>query len=284
MIRIVCRALLPLALLAIPEITFAEEQSVFISEAQSQTFKEAIRRGELIYLYDQAAWHSTDTMLEDIKDPAKAGVRGWVIVPLELEFKFKAIYYGKDEEGPFEIYSAVWDGAAISDRRVSKKSDKLRLTAEANRLVSASDAARKVEWKTCNKLSPNAVVLPRMNDDQPDSVYILTPQPKADTYSFGGHSRFDVKDGVIVGQRKFANTCLTMSKKDGKAVSEETASFFVTHVLDDTPTEIHVFTMLTALVPIVVMTTQSNLAWSIGRKNGDVVFEVDRLPQSNNAE
>jgi hypothetical protein len=279
MLRKTMISLLPLAILINATTAVAEEQPVSISEAQDKEFKEAIRRGELIYVYDQAAWHSTDTMLEDIKDPAKAGVRGWIVVASNSESRFKAIYYGKDEKGPFEIYSAIWDGTKIVDRFVGDKSAKTRLSAEANRLVVALDVVREVEWKMCNRLSPNAVVLPGLSSEMPDSVYILTPQPNADSYLLGGHTRFDVKDGKIAKQRQFANSCLTMTKK-GEKGGEEVINFFATHLLDEVPTEIHVFTMLTSRVPITVLTTQNNLMWSLGREAGEVVFDVERLPPS----
>ncbi len=279
---IIASTMLPFAVHSAGSAAASEKQQVAISDSQSAALTEAIRRGELIYLYDQTAWHSTDALLEDIKDSAKAGIRGWIVVPTDKELEFRAIYYGRDEDGTFEIYSASWDGSQIKDRRVSQQTDKIRLPDEANRLIAALDRATKERLHLCNKLPANTIVLPRLDPSLPDSVYILTPQPNASSYPLGGHTRFDIKDGNIVQQRRFANSCLTMTK-EGEKAGEETVSFFATHVLDEVPTEIHVFTMLTSLMPISVMTVQSDLLWSIGRENGKVIYDVDRLPPREGA-
>lgn len=46
-----------------------------------QALAQSSERGAQIYAFDQAAWKTTDVLLELIKDPAGAGIRGWVVSP-----------------------------------------------------------------------------------------------------------------------------------------------------------------------------------------------------------
>ena len=227
------------------------------------------RRGQMLYDYDQAAWHSTDALREDIKNLGKSGIRGWIVVPAENGFR--AIYYGKRANVPYAIYSAVWTGENIEQRMIHKTAAEQSMSDEEKRLVNSLEVGRKQNILVCNKQAPNAVILPRQTPDGADSVYILTPQPDNGVYSLGGHHRFDIKDGKILSDRKFANSCLMINKAQ---MPSNAAAFFVTHLLDVIPTEIHVFTMLAAQIPITVSTAENNSIWSVEKVDGAVKISL----------
>jgi hypothetical protein len=225
---------------------------------------EALRRGTMIYRYDQAAWHSTDAMLAAIKDPAKAGVVGWIVV--DHERGSKAIYYGRDDEGLFAVYSAVWTGSQIVDAMVHEKGKEERLSPEENRIAGLLKAMPTDGLWFCSKQKPNVVIRPREKPDGVDSIYVLTPQPTLDIYAFGGHNRIDMKDGSAVSKRPFTKSCLNLGTKDKE--KGEVVAFTMSHVLDPTPTEIHVFTALAANKEIYVATTANGIIWHVDPNNG----------------
>ncbi len=64
-----------------------------------------LARGNLLYEYDQAAWHTTDAMMIAIPDTLKTLLRGYVITPDGNDFR--ATYYGGEPEREIIIYAAT---------------------------------------------------------------------------------------------------------------------------------------------------------------------------------
>jgi hypothetical protein len=236
---------------------------------------DAIKRGTLIYRYDQAAWHTTDAMLAAIKDPKKAGVIGWIVV--DAERGAKAIYYGRDSEGLHAIYSATWTGAEIVDAVVQEKGQEERLSPDETRIAQMLKSMPTDGLWLCSKQQPNVVTLPRERPDGIDSIYILTPQPALGVYPAGGHNRIDMKDGAGVGTRQFTKSCLDFATKDEE--KREIVAFNLSHLLDPTPTEIHVFTALAANKELYVMTTANGLVWNVDPNNGQPKIRTVTMPQ-----
>lgn len=111
----------------------------------------------------------------------------------------------------------------------------------------------------------NVVVLPQ-EAGQPTLVYLLTPMETAGEYPFGGHYRIDVDpDGTVTSERAFTMTCLNIGAPPAGAGAGAMA--VVSHVLDPTPTEIHVFMSLWMGQPVGVVTSPKEV-WSI---NGDQI-------------
>jgi len=128
-------------------------------------------------------------------------------------------------------------------------------------MIAVVDLARKQKLSLCSEQPPNTIVVP--NDGKGFSVYIMTPQPKNLVYSLGGHQRFDIKDGKVIGRRIFAKSCLMFDKSN---MPNPTAVFVTTHLLDEIPTEIHVFTMLASGTTIFVSTVKNKTLWSVEQK------------------
>jgi hypothetical protein len=217
----------------------------------------------MLYDYDQAAWHTTDTMLKDIPDPAGAGIRGWVVTPVSAGWL--VTYLKPNGDGYAAVYSAVWTGTDVTDRKVLKDAD-TRLSPIQLQLIAARKAVNDSEAKPCANVPFNSVVMPA-EDGHSILVYLLTPQTKNDVIPLGGHYRFTIRDGAIVEQRKFTNDCIDLStgKQDGQAAP---VGLVVTHLLDPVPTEIHVFSMFAARIPIYVATTSNRLMWVVEASGG----------------
>lgn len=220
---------------------------------------EAQRRGDLIHAYDQAAWHTTDNLKRDIADLQSSGIRGWIVT--KTPNGYRTTYYGHAPEGPYRVYSAVWtgEGGAVTDRVVAGTAEERLLTAEERRLATAHDAVTPKGLALCNGRSFNIVVLPGGNPDEPDSVYYLSPQTDADVYPFGGHYRVDVKDGKEVSRRAFSKACMNLPRPAGRDAPK---AMVLSHLLDKTPTEIHVFMARTVRLPVIVVMPDRSV-WAI---------------------
>lgn len=230
------------------------------SSADQAALKRAAARGELIYAYDQAAWVTTDVMLKELPDPGKAGIRGWVILPKGEGLT--AIYYGEKDGAPVAVFSGDVRGRKVVASKVFGPEDDRTLSAEAIALVTATRAIAITDQRPCTRGAFNSVTLPAESPGGPTLVYLLTPQVEAGIYPFGGHFLFEVgPDGKASSVRGFTRSCLNLSAVDqgGRSV----AGLFITHLLDQTPTEIHVWLSLWTGKTVYVGTTAPQRVWSV---------------------
>jgi hypothetical protein len=262
---LLCAVLLSVAPISSPS-AFAEMNAKAVAQVDElqPAIDEAIRRGTLIYQYDQAAWHSTDAMMAAIKNPEKAGVKGWIV--LNAEQGVKVIYYAKDDQGLYAAYSAIWTGAKIIEGTVYALNEREALSPEEVRIANIFQSMPKDGIWTCSKQNANIVTLPREALEGSDSIYILTPQSVLGVYPAGGHNRVDMKDGSFVSRRPFSKGCLDLGGAD--TAKGDAVAFMVTHMLDPTPTEIHVFTALAANKSIYVATTANGRTWEVNPNGG----------------
>ena len=248
--------------LALPGAAVADDTEISAEDAAA--IELALERGERIYRYDQAAWHTTDAMLEALSDPAGLGVAGWIINP--VEGGHEAVFYRPVGDGYEAVWSAVYNGQRVSGEKTYEAGERALTNAEAA-MVRASKApfSARTDYTLCSERL-NTVVFPTGKPDGGLFVYLLMPQPSMDEIPFGGHFRFEVVDGEVVDHRKFTNSCLTLQSRapDGSRPAAMTMS----HLLDDTPTEVHVFSMYAARLPLYVMTTGNDGLWSIELRDG----------------
>ena len=233
--------------------------------ADLPALEQSAKRGLALWQYDQAAWHTTDALLKAIDDPAKAGVRGWVVTP-DGE-GWRVTYYGVDGGRRFGIWSAVWTGSAVQGAR---RLDAAEAVLDENqlRLIAAKEAAPTDGLTRCGPAAFNTVVLPGDSADAPVSVYFLTPQVRPDQVPMGGHTLLEIRDGAVVSRREFAKSCIEVGpqavEKGGKP-----AAMVISHLLDPVPTEIHVFSVYAARLPLYVVTAKTGSLWEVGIKGGE---------------
>ena len=218
----------------------------------------SLDRGAMLYTYDQAAWHSTDALVEDLTKTETGNVRGWVVT--RESGLDKATYFGLDGNTPYRLYSASWDGKAITARDKADPARREPLSAEELRLARALLVARPVASKfaRCGPSPFNTVTLPGKTETDPILIYFMTPQTKKDSYPLGGHYRVEVRDGTVVSDRAFTKSCLKLSVLAPVAGGKPKA-LVVTHLLDTVPTEIHVFHVFASSLPLYVGVTDKRL-------------------------
>ena len=63
-------------------------------------------RGDLLYAYDQSAWHVTDAALKAIPKESMPLLRGYIVTP--ANGGFRTTFYGGEAGSHFRIYTAIW--------------------------------------------------------------------------------------------------------------------------------------------------------------------------------
>ncbi|MBA4048546.1 MAG: hypothetical protein C0476_08405 [Sphingomonas sp.] len=256
------RLLLSLSLLVAGAASIAQPGAppVAITGRDQALVDRAARRGQLIYAYDQAAWHGSDDALA--KAPGLAPkIGGWVVDGSVEATEF--LFFDKHNATPHALYKARFrNNKLVESHVVGEAGDRtisparLKLIAA---LATARAAARTAGIKSCSDKPFNTVVLPPEAPGGPTLVYLLTPQTTNDALSAGGHYLIEVAaDGTTGTPTPFAKSCVALPIRQANA-----AAMVITHLLTPVPTEMHVFTSLSARLPLYVATMQNQLLWSV---------------------
>lgn len=225
------------------------------SEADTAATARAAAIGSALFMLDRAAWVATDAAIAGLTKEALQGEGGWVIEPAADRGALVTFFRGDPAHAQALFVATVREGKVVDGRKIDAPTPltpvQLRL-AVARATAAATASAGKLS--PCTPAPFNSVVLPSAAADGPIAVYLLSAQLKAGEYPAGGHYRILIgADGKVVGERAFTRTCLMLTApalpKGAKPVG-----MFVNHLLDQTPTEIHVFTSLTARMPLFVGT------------------------------
>lgn len=257
---------------------------VALSASDQALVDRSIARGDMLYAYDQAAWHGTD----DLQEKAKAAgvweklaptLGGWIVDGTAAE---PVLVFIDKSDQPQAVYTARFadNGTRLIDSKLLGPGDDRSISPARMKLVGALRAARaemaRAKLGICANAAFNSVVLPPETPDGPTLVYFMTPQTQAGVWPMGGHYRLEVKaDSSIGSTRPFTKSCITT----GTPPKGSPAAMFVTHLLDPVPTEIHVFTMRAARLPLFVATTQNNRLWSIEQVGGATRIRAMELPK-----
>lgn len=248
-----------------------------VAEADRAALDQAIRRGQMLYAYDQAAWHGTDSMQEAAVASGKASeiaemLGGWVVQgPVASP---TVTFFDRDRENPGPVYVIeTTDGGrkVVSTRRVYRDAGAV-LDAQALAMVRARRAALHAippsQALACaDGQSVNTVVLPPEQQGGPTLVYVMTPQTSLDKVPFGGHFRIPVgPDGQAGPVHAFTRTCPELSIRSEKG--EKAEALVASQLNDPLPTEISVFTMYAAQVPLYLTIPASKSVWLIDQVEG----------------
>ena len=235
---------------ALAVIAFAALTSPALAQTPEQlaAVERAAVVGVELYEHDQAAWHGTDAMLADIRDPRGEGFRGYIT---ERTSDGIALLFIKGED---DNLSAAWralfrDGAVRERSRVDQP-----LTQQQIRIFRARSIAIAAPLPQQCAANYNTVTLPRAEagaDGADVDVYLMPAMATNAEVPFGGHFRFavDTSAGVVRDTQRFTNACLSMPRDNSAA------GLWVSQLIGETPTEVHVFESLTIGIPIYVSTS-----------------------------
>ena len=262
----------PLPLLAEAEGRPARDAAVQAGVA------EAARLGELMYLYDQAAWHATDSMVEGFDQALTPLMRGYIVVP-GAAGQLDTIFYGEVDGTLVEMARFAVRGSEVVGGGWLPANGRRPLSDEVLRLVAARQTAinyaSSQQFRLCERTTPNTVVLPP--DPQGTiAVYILTPPVANDAYPLGGHYRLEVDaTGAVARSRNFMNTCM-MARYGAGDGGEAPVAMVVSHLLDDHPTEIHAFVSRYVPISLMVATIENRAMWLV--EKGAIRYQ-EQIPE-----
>jgi hypothetical protein len=245
-----------------------------ITPTEEAAIQTAVSRGQLLYAYDQAAWHGTDAMLADAKtrgltDTLPTRIGGWIVRGTANDPV--VIFFDKSANNPHAVFTAqLTDGGRkVQSSHFFAAGEDATIDAETQLLIQARQvaiaSANKAALPRCSKGQFNTVVLPPDRPGSPVLVYILSPQDEMDEIPFGGNYRVEVSGGEITGPiHAFTKSCVVLQTSD---TENKTVGLYVTQLVDPLPTEIGVFTMFAANLPLYVMVPDQRV-WAIEPVNG----------------
>jgi len=221
----------------------------------------AQQRGRLLYEIDRAAWVTTDDLRARIPDLAASGIRGWTV---EREGSgYQVIFYAGEGDARVAAYRARVVNNRVVTAEVIAPGSRPPLTLLQRRLADARGAVARLGQQPCAQAPFNVAVIPPERLDAPIDVYALTPQTNARVFPFGGHYRATIApSGEILSQRGFMRSCFNAPLPPE---GERPAALFLTHLLDPTPSEIHVFMSIWMDVPVIVGTSEPRRLWQVNR-------------------
>lgn len=224
-----------------------------IAAADQAVLDRARTRGELIYWYDQAAWHGSDDMMAKAREVSRTA-GGWIVDgPANAA---ELIFYSRDAD-PKPLYWARFKDGKLAESRKLGDADAAMMTPQRRRMIaalaSARDALIAAKAQLCVDKPFNTVVLPPTTPDGPIPVYFLTPQTEMKVLPFGGHYLFEVDAAGKAGtMRRFTKSCIALPTDAASPDGKSPAALIITHLLDPVPTEIHFFSAMAARKPIYV--------------------------------
>lgn len=251
--------------------------------AQTQSEQERLgqirERGRQLYEVDRAARVTTDDIARRDRNWKSWPLKGWIVERDGSEPNSYAVtYYGEGEGGPRAWYVGKVRGGRLASAELLPADSRPLLTEPQLRLARIRDIASGTEYRPCTRGQFNVAAIPPASSNDPIDVYLLTPQVKANEFPFGGHYLLRVgPDGAIQSKRAFTRACINMPKTGGRKGG--TGAFFVTHLLDPTPTEIHVFMSISAGAPVIVAAGEPMRMWVV---DGDREAGEMRMPPPSN--
>ena len=279
--------------LILPFCLFAAAPTpVMAQKMTSDEFQIALNRGQLLYAYDQAAWHATDAMIADAKkrglmDALPQMLGGWIVMGTPDEPK--VLFFDRHGNDPRAVYIVhlADGGTRVASMQFVETEEDRRIDNEGLSLIHARDIALSslagVELLRCAKGLWNTVVLPPDEPGGPSLVYVLSPQDTLDIAPAGGHYRIEVSaDGKPSPPHAFSKSCINLPTDQAEA---KPTGLMVTQLMDPVPTEVSVFTMFVTKLPLYVLTTANEHTWVVGAVRGQAYIELlsDKLKKAPSA-
>jgi hypothetical protein len=250
------------ALLAAPVPALAKRPAAAVATEQAATLAAIGQRGRLLFDLDRAAWVATDDFAAKAGDLSKTGGKGYVT---EREGDgFVVTFYAGEPGREVAIYSGHVAGGRVTSGRLLSGADRAALTPAQARLAAARRTGRSEALRPCTPAPFNITAVPPVSAEQPLELYLTSAQVESEVYPFGGHYLMVVgPDGNRVSLRKFTNSCLNMPLPRAGTGGAVPAAAVVSHVLDPTPTEIHVLMSITIGKPVYVVTSDPQRIWVV---------------------
>jgi hypothetical protein len=230
--------------------------------ASKTELAEITERGQLLYAYDVAAWHSTDAVME-LSPPENSFARyiaqkkgsGWVVA------------YGKlnEKRDKFLIAYEATQGATAKEFQVKKLDTPKEDTGFYLFAARAIDVALKDFGGATRPY--NVAVLPAKENQF--YVYLVPAQTKVGVFPLGGDVRylFSADGQKIVEKRQLHKSIIDFSVPEG--VKPQTG--YHTAILDDAPEDTDVFHVLAREPKIPELVVTSKYVYQV-KEDGTIIY------------
>jgi hypothetical protein len=223
--------------------------------------------GASIYQHDMAAWRATDVLTEHKALGPDTRVRGW-LTDEYVSGKGTGVlvtFIANDREKPEAIYrvrvppdgppgyEALTPPAPLDDAQLARWRAR---NAAMDAMVARTDLCKE---------SYNTVVLPAGTAGfKGIPVYLLAATAEPDVVVAGGHFLYEYsRDGSrLLSQRSFTRSCIDIPS-GGDPSKGKPVALTLTHLMDETPTEVHAWLSRNYGRNIYLGTTSNSLMWAI---------------------
>ena len=203
-------------------------------------------------------------------------LRGYIVEP-GANGRLVVVFYAVVDQAPLAFARYVMSGSDVVSGGIVPPDGERILSPLALRMIAVR--AKAVERMgtdghgLCTRSSANTLILPA-DGTHPMSVYVLSSTTQNDHYPAGGHYRFDFdENNQLISERAFMKSCIDIDTEPRNG--ERAAYFVLSHVLDNTPTEIHAFVSNYVPVPMLVVTTGNKKSWVVSK--GEIQASSSRL-------
>jgi hypothetical protein len=232
-----------------------------VTSADVSSIEWAQEMGRRIYVQDLYASQAMGLLLAHGVDPAQMGALGWITESRE-NGAVVTFVTGEPQQ---------WRSACVITFVEHEDPNIILVNRDLAETQSAMFNARQLALESVEQPCSdayNTVVIPR--DGEPGWLaYALAATNDPNLVLVGGHYRTTVSaDGrTILERRPFAKSCLVLQKNPKNVPpGTEVAAYTMSHFLDNTPTEIHVFLNLFYGKPLYVVTADDRLWYIEGGK------------------
>lgn len=233
------------------DVVAAEPRPAELSpEQEAAALRTAETMGATIYRHDRAAAIATDAALKTRAFKRDKRVKGWI-----TEEQGNHILVTFIDQTPAALHRIKVSDSGIDGGVVSLESP-ASLSVFESGAAAARTLAAGSGFEPCSD-KYNSVVLPDQNAPGNWTVYMLPGTTNKNLVPIGGTYRIDTDGKTIISRRGFTRTCISL-QNDARAIA-----LMITHLLDPTPTEAHVFWNLWSGKPLYVSTPPDGSLWEI---------------------
>jgi predicted DNA-binding transcriptional regulator len=216
--------------------------------------------GREIYVQDLYAAQATSLLLAHGVDAVEVGALGW-ITESRPDGAVVTFVTGDSEQWRSACAVTFVDKEDPNIILIDKD-----LTETQSAMFNARQLALDSVEKACSD-AYNTVVLPR-DGESGWLAYALAATSDPNLILIGGHYRATVSaDGrTVLDRRGFTRDCMVLKRPEDADPDADIAAYTLGHVLDNTPTEIHVFLNLLYGKPLYVVTADRRFWYVDGGK------------------
>ena len=227
-----------------------------LTDREQRELQSAEALGLRMFQHDRAAWKATDAVTELPGFVNDSRLRGWITE--ERGDQIDVTFIGAADDETVALYRVTVKRDSGLVENVSALPSPVPLTEFEMGAAAAVKSAREFKFSLCAP-NYNTVTLPTEGEGSKKwLVYLMPGTSEQGTIPIGGSYRLtiDWDSHAVSSSRAFTKSCL--------AVKNDPASeaIFVTHLLDNIPTEVHVFWSLWAGKAMYVG-TPDNRIWAI---------------------